>query len=238
MKRHVLVTLAAILALGFTASLASAQCNFQHPKKAKAIKASLVQAFVSCGNPGGNTPNTATETGTVPTCKPPETFNEQAGSPSDGWIWDKRKGQGTITFQAKNKVKFIQQGTSLPGADPNSPLNPAGDTVDLKIRMKIKGVVSHASAGGETGTGNLSTVARATLDDRVGGDMTVVDFPAGFPFDLIAGQANLQTSANALLNSISQPGLPPCTSIEIVDVTVEDENGNGFARMGTFLPQL
>jgi hypothetical protein len=72
----------------------------------------------------------------------------------------------------------------------------------------------------------------------MGGDMTVIDFPAAFPFDLVGGQAKLKTSANALLNSIGQPGLPPCSSIEVVDVTVEDENTNPFARMGTFLPTL
>jgi hypothetical protein len=238
MKRHVLVTLAAILALGFTASLASAQCAFEHPKKAKKIQASLVQAFVSCGNPGGNTPNTTTESGTVPTCKPPETFNEDAGSPADGWEWDETKGQGSIAFKAANKVKFIQIGTVLPGANPASPLNPAGDTVDLVIQMKLKGVIADDSPAGATGSGTLSTVARATLDDRMGGDMTVIDFPAAFPFDLVGGQAKLKTSANALLNSIGQPGLPPCSSIEVVDVTVEDENTNPFARMGTFLPLL
>ncbi len=55
MRRHAFITLAAILALGFTASMASAQCAFEHPKKAKKFQGSFVQAFVSCNNPGGNT---------------------------------------------------------------------------------------------------------------------------------------------------------------------------------------
>ncbi len=61
---------------------------------------------------------------------------------------------------------------------------------------------------------------RITLDDRMNGDMTLVDFPGSFPFDLTNGQAKLKTSMNALLNSIDQPGLAPCTSVEIVSVAV------------------
>ncbi len=145
-------------------------------------------------------------------CKPTETFNEDAGSPADGWEWDELKGQGSISFKSANKVKFIQIGTVLPGANPANPNNPAGDVVDLVIQMKLKGVIADDSPAGASGTGTLATLARATLDDRVGGDMTVFDFPAAFPFDLTAGQAKLKTSAAALLNSIGQKGLPPCTS--------------------------
>jgi len=49
------------------------------PKKAASFSANFVQAFVSCGNPGGNPPNAFTEGG-IPSCQPPETYDEQAGS--------------------------------------------------------------------------------------------------------------------------------------------------------------
>src|SRR3954451_23445972 len=66
MKKHLLGGLAAVLVVGISASAALAQCAFEHPKKAGGLKSNFVQAFVSCGNPGGNSPNTTTEGG-VPT---------------------------------------------------------------------------------------------------------------------------------------------------------------------------
>lgn len=226
MRRHLLLALAAVLVLGFAASSARAACDFEHPKKAKKFQGSFVQAFVSCGNPGGNSPNTTTEGG-VPTCQPPETFNEQAGNPASGWRWDEGAGAGTVAFKASNKPLVVP---------PNNVLNPPGDTTDLAVAVKLKGVLD--AAGPASGTGALATVARATLDDRAGGSMTVIDFPANFTLPLAAGAAKVKTSADALLNGIGQPGLPPCTSIETVSVTVLDENGNTFANLGVYLPEL
>jgi hypothetical protein len=235
MKRH-LVIAGAALAFAFVASGANAQtsvdeCGFEHPKQAKQNKLALVTAFVSCGNTGGNTPNDSTEGSPgTPSCSPPETFNEQDGSPPSGWMWDETKGQGSVTIQAaKNKV-----------SNPADPTNK--DTADLSVALKLKGVVD--AVGPASGTGILSTLSRATLRDRNGtpenhGDdtaMTVIDFPAGFGFTLTSGQANLKTTANALLTAESIPGLPHCTSIELVDLGVNDENGNRFADIGTFLP--
>ncbi len=217
MKKHILVAGAALLALSFSASMASAQCAYQHPKSAKQLKSSLVQAMVSCGNPGGNVPNSTTEGG-VPTCAPPETYNQQAGSPGSGWKWDPAKGKGDVTFKAaKNKVTTD------------------ADSGDLSVQVKISGIVD--SIGPVNGNGSLATVARATLKDRMNGDMTVVDFPAGFGVTAVDGKISRKTSANDLLvNTLGQPALPSCTSIEVVDVKIVDENSNNFASMGTFLP--
>jgi hypothetical protein len=73
-----------------------------------------------------------------------------------------------------------------------------------------------------SGSGALATVTRASLDDRTEGDETVVDFPAAFPFSMVPGSARLRSSADALLNAVGQPGLPPCTSLELVSVRVLD----------------
>jgi len=232
MKRH-LVIAGAALAFAFVASGANAQtstdeCGFEHPKQAKKTQASLVQAFISCGNPGGNVPNDTTEGG-VQSCSPPETYRQHNGNSPFGWQWDETKGQGTVQFQAaKNKVV--------------SPLNPPDDTADLAVQLKLKGVVD--ASGPATGPGTLSTLSRATLRDRQGtpgnhGDdvpMTVIDFPAPFTFTLQDGKVTYKSTANTLLNGIGQNGLPHCTSIELVDVAVIDENGDRFADIGTFLP--
>jgi hypothetical protein len=231
MKKHLLVAAAAV-GFAFVASGAHAQfvdpvCGFEHPNKAKELRSSLVQAYVSCGNPGGNTPNDTTESG-VPSCSPPETYTTEAGAPLNGWHFDFRHGHGDASFKAARN--------HLAG-----PSNPPGDTADVAVTLRLAGIID--AAGPASGSGTLSTLSRATLRDRNGtpgnnGDdvpMTVIDFPAPFPFTLANGQAKLRTSANVVLNGIGT-SLPFCTSIEVVDLSISDENGNRFASMGTFLP--
>jgi len=177
MKRHLLVALAAVFVVGMAASAAHAQCAFQHPKKAGKLQSNLVQAMVSCGNPGGNTVNSMTE-GNVPACKPPQTFSNKAGNDSSGgWKWDPEKAQGKLTFKAKKSCAAKGQGTAVPACNPSSPLNTGPPpAADLEVDMTLKGIVSGpgAGTGPASGTGNLATVARATLDDRMNGDVTVV----------------------------------------------------------------
>jgi len=231
MRRHLLVALTAGLALAFTASLARATCDFEHPTKARSFMGHFVQAFVSCGNPGGNSPNTFNESGSVPTCAPPETFNQQANPPlglASGWRWDEVNSIGRVRFSA---LKF----------GPSNILNPPGDTVDLKVVVRLRGVIDNG--GFATGSGFLATLARATINDRKPDgpgttSMTVVDFPVNFPISLSGGKATLKTTADAQLNALGLSGLPPCTSIEIVDLLISDENGNVFANVGLYLPEL
>ena len=252
MKKHMFVASAAFLALGYTVSIAGAVCNIEHPKKAAGGKMSFVQAMVSCGNFGGNTPNTTTEGG-VPACAPPETPHEKNGLTDGGWMWDEAKGQGSVQFKAaKNKVV--------------NPLNPVPNTADLAIQVSMAGVIDETGPAGPA-SGTLATVARATLEDRsgsgvckkgdndgascttdsecpggacrdIGTPKTVVDFPAGFGLPVVDGKSKLKTSANVLLNTIGQPGLPGCSSIELISVTVVDPNGHPFANLGTFLPNI
>jgi len=219
MKKHILVAGAAVLALGFAVSTASAQpCPvYQHPTTAKGLSSSLIQAFVSCNNPGGNVPNTSA--GSVPACAPIETFNEFTGTPDGGWLWG-LKSKGDVTVKAsKNKVVNIL----------NSPL-----AADLAVTLKVSGIEDeNGIADGTNGT--LSTVARATLNDSVVGLATVIDFPAGFPVAVVNGKISLKTSANVLLNGLGLPGLASCSSIEVVSIQLLDPNNNPFGVMGTYL---
>lgn len=220
MKSIVAVSLCLLL-LGSSADSAGAACDFEHPRKAGSFSSSLVQAYLSCG--GGI--NTTTEGG-VPACKPPESFHTLSGSPPNGWLWDERKGQGQVSFRAaKNKVAaFLSQ----------------ANTADLSVQMSLKGVIMQGSQGPGTGDGTLGAIARATFEDRSGGGtaLTVVDFPASFPFTMTAGKAKVKTSANVMLNGIGQPGLPGCASIELIAVFAFDPYGDAFASLGTFLPDL
>jgi len=223
MKRNLLVMLAAVVALGFTASTANAGCDFEHPRKAKKFDCDLVQTFVSCGNPGGNTPNTTTA-GAVPACAPPETFNQAVGTPNNGWQWWEQRSIGKIQFR------------EIQG-------NAGGNTRDLKIKMRLRRILNGTGALA-SGSGTLSTLARATLEDTavsspgMGTDMTVIDFPAPFPFTMSQGNASLNSTANTLLTGLGIPPLPGCTSIETVSIQVLDPNGNPFAGCGVFLKDL
>jgi hypothetical protein len=218
MKKHLLVAGAAVLALGFAVSTASAQCPvYQHPSVAKGLSSSLIQAFVSCNNPGGNTPNTTV--GSVPACAPIETFNEATGSPAGGWLWG-LKSKGDVTVKAaKNKIS----------SPLNSPL-----AADLAVTLKVSGIEDeNGIADGTNGT--LSTVARATLNDATVGLATVIDFPAGFPVVVTGGKIKLKTSANVLLNGLGLPGLASCSEVEVVSIQLLDPNNNPFGVMGAYL---
>ncbi len=170
MKKHIIAASAGALVIGIAsiASAAATPCavSYQHPAKAKSIKSALVQAFVSCNNPGGNTPNATTETGTVPTCYPAETVHQQAGSPPLGWTWGP-KSKGDITFKAgKNKVVH--------------PLNTDPNAVDLNIQVKISDIRDNTGTADGT-SGSVQSLSRATLIDRAADQlMTVIDFPTGF----------------------------------------------------------
>lgn len=228
MKKHILAAGAAALALGVAsiASAAAVPCavTYAHPSAAKQIKAALVQAFVSCGNPGGHVPNATTESGTVPTCYPATTYHENSGSPALGWTWGP-KSKGDITFKAgKNKVVH--------------PLNTDPNAVDLSISVKMADIRDNTGLADGT-NGSVGTVARATFADRAEfalGAMTVIDFPTAFGITTDGGKVNKKTSATAILNALSQPALPACTSMEVVSVLIIDPNGNPFANIGTYLP--
>ena len=247
MKRHLLVALAAVFVVGMAASAAHAQCDFQHPKKASKLQSNLVQAFVSCNNPGGNTPNNTTGGG-IPSCSPPETFSNQAGNCNNGgWVWSSNIGPhagpaasgGQIAFKALKHCLGVSTGTALPPCIPSSPLNTGPPVAaDLDVKLKLKKILDCGTGDYVNGVdGTLATLSRATLNDNTNGDQTVIDFSAQFPFHMVNGAANLHTSADAVLNFIGNAGLPPCTSIEVVGIRILDANNDAFADLGTYLPE-
>jgi hypothetical protein len=202
--------------------MAKAGCDYEHPRKAKQFKCDLVQAFISCGNLGGNAVNTTTA-GAVPACAPPQTPNQQVGTPPNGWQWWEQRSTGKLQFR------------TIQGA--------GGNTGDLKVKLRLRKILD-GTGGLASGSGTLSTLARATIEDTVvsspgmGTDLTVIDFPAPFPFPMNNGNATLNTTANTLLQGLGIPPLPGCTSIEVVDLTVLDPNGNAFAKCGNFFKDL
>lgn len=123
--KHLLGSLVILMALAVsTSAFASAQCAFEHPKKARKIQLSLVQAYYDCAGPlsGYSPSNTATEGG-IPACTPPGTLNDSL-SASSAWRWDDLKGSGQVQFKASS-------------AFPPGPLNPPSNTADVVVQMKL-----------------------------------------------------------------------------------------------------
>ncbi len=228
MKKHILAAGAAAVALGIAsvASAANVPCaaTVAHPGSAKQIKAALVQAFVSCNNPGGNVSNSESETGEA-TCFPAEpigSFNNGGTYAPLSWFWGP-KSKADITFKAgKNK---ITGGINL---DPNA--------IDLYITLKMADIRDNTGlVDGQPG--NVNILSRATIIDRAESKpMTIFDFPTSFEITPAGGKVSHKTSATAIINDLDTPALPPCTTIELVDLEVRDRNGNPFAVIGTYMP--
>jgi cysteine-rich repeat protein len=183
---------------------------FEHPKAAKTYQTSLVQAFVSCGNPGGNAPDRTTEGG-VPACGT-ETFNEQGGSPANGWKWDPEKGQGEVKTKATCK-----------GAD------------DISVKVRLKGIVDGGSMPANT-EGAVKVIVRTTVNDPSGGDMTTITLSGQLSLTLANGNGALVSTVGVFLSESGMPDLPNGSSFELEDVQVLDPNGNLFAHPGIFMP--
>lgn len=213
MKRT-LMTLAAVAAVGlFTASTASAQCDFNGPGKAKGIKASLVRAAAPCGGVTFAAPNSATMAGT-PTCAPPVL--------TSAYQFD--TGKGKCDWKAGAKLEApCKDGSGI-------------DCHNLTIQVKCGGVLDPDGFTPTNSTGwTFRTLARTTLNDSVNGDMTVIDFPAQFTFPAAKkGKLSLKSDTNALLALLFGPGnaLPACTALETLSVAVADPAGNRFAVVG------
>lgn len=170
----------------------------------------------------------------IPGCSP-QTLNQAAGSPPDGWLWDPSKSAGKLQLKAaKNKVAGVN--------------NPPTNTADMTISLSMTGI--RDSMGNANSTGKLSLTLRLTMEDRGQGDMTLTTIPDEneIPFlpDLVTawaaravdGKIKLKTSMNVMLVDAALPGLPGCSVIELLSARILDVNGTPFGRIGLFLPDL
>ena len=215
------LALAAVVALPVNAG---AQCAFDRPNGSSGTTAylttSLVRAFVSCNNPGGNPPNATTIGGTIPSCFPAESFDDNAGSPTGGWEFRPSSSAGRV---------YVKRTT---GSGDNFGLPPP--LRDTAITVKLYHIGNNAG-GYATGIGSVFTVLRITTQDYSGDDMTVIDFPFSFGISLsnsFSGSATVTKKLGDILKGLSQPRLSDCTNIEIVSIAVRDPNGNTFAVPG------
>ncbi len=212
--KKIVISVAAVAALGFYASSASAQCAFDEPAKAKGIKSSLVKAMSSCPGVTFASPNSSTMAG-VPGCATPVPLS----------LYQFENLKGSCSLKTSHKVE-------IPCSD-GSP----SDCSNLTLSVKCGGVLDSDGVTPNSQAGwNLNTVARATFNDNANGDMTVIDFPAQFSLPPASGgKLKGKFDTNTLLIGLFGPGsaLPACTAIELISVKIADPSGNAFASLGT-----
>jgi hypothetical protein len=227
----------------------SAQCAFQHPGKAKKVSAALTQAFRPCGgvcfggplegsfcagdgncmggfcrvlidgyNPvAPQVPSGVIGGANLKTC-PATTFSEHQ---PNSWSWGPN-ASGSITFKlAKDKR-------------PPSPLNPPG-SMDWLGQLRMSGILDGSGMPATGPGGALHLMVRLTVDDGANGT-TIQDFPVFVSVPVVNGKISQTISVNEQLNIFEIASLPPCSSIELLSVVVQDQHGDVFATIGGFLP--
>ncbi len=218
------IALAAASLLAASAGIASAACDFDIAK-AKGVKGSMVRNYAPCPGTENPTENTSTEGGTE-ACTP-VTPREVSGQ-STAYSYSDKGG-----CQVQTKAKLL---ASCQDLNPALEAKPCHVTF---VKGKCKGILGTDGltpiGPGDTGW-SLATLSRATLADETNGDMTVIDFPVTFLFgDPKKGSIKLKSDSTAALAPLVGPAnadLPPCTSIEIVDLTIKDPLGLPFAKLG------
>ena len=209
--KKALFTLATVATLGFIASTASAQCDFNEPFKAKGLKSDMIKAMTPCGGTAGQTINTASATG-IPACTPP--------LPLSSYNFGV-KGKCSVKTTHKYEAPCKWDGSS--------------ECSDITLKLKCSDVLDPSDTPAFGSGWSLSTLARATFNDSDGGgdDMTIVDFPAQFPIpDASKGKIKAKLSTNELLDATGGT-LPGCSAVELLNMYLLDPNGDIFASMGS-----
>ena len=211
-----LFTLAAMITVAlFSVSIASAQCAFNAPGKAKGLKSDMVRGYAPCGTSVTHpNANTGGKTGT-PGCTPPTPYSE--------YSFDKKKGKCSVKSKAKLEVPC----SDLSGIN----------CVNVSIQAKCAGILAPGGVTPATGPDwTLATFARATLEDEIFGDQTIVDFPAAFFFpDANKGKLKGKFDTNGLLKRLFGAGnhLAECTSLETLHFRIIDPDAQIFATQGS-----
>src|SRR6185369_8152752 len=186
---------------------------------AKGVRGSFVRTYASCPGTEHPTANTQTDGGTD-ACSPvtPPTVDGQATT----YQYDRAKGKCSGTTQAK-----LVKDCSLVEDESGTPLGlQPGPCHITYVKSKCSGILrsdGQTPIDGAMDDGwTFATLSRASFNDDAGGDMTVIDFPVTFAYSVPDnGKIEVDSnSAEALIDLVGQNNaeLPPCTSIEIVDV--------------------
>jgi hypothetical protein len=227
-----------LAALGFHASSASAQCMFGggDPPLGPATTIGwstfrMVRAYAGCPSTGHSTTVTA---GGSPSCTP-VIPTETAGSGTP-FTFATPNGRCIVKLKAEGLIDCSTATNSTTGIGLG--LDPIRCHVTRVLsECKLIATASSVPIDGVVHDGwTLKLLLRITMNDREDGDMTVVDYPLSFPYSTPAfGAMQLESSTAEAFLAIGHREmamLDPCTSIEIVDMTIKDPAGKDFAKSG------
>ncbi len=245
--RRALAALAAVLAVGLAATIATAgSINTSRSNIRKAHKMVFIDPAVPCGGlcfggsvEGDQCSADADCTGggfcraivdgrpVVPLV--PNAVNED-GDPSCTPIlaFNEQAGSpvsGWVLEEGGAELELKPGGNKIV-----DPLNPVGTSGDVFVKLKMKGVVD-GNGDPVTATGSISLWVRQQRRDRSNGDTVDRDRHYSIPLPVQSGKAKLTTSLNAILNANGDHGLP-VFAMEILSVDLLDSNGNSFGAQG------
>lgn len=212
---------------------AGAQCAFDAVGDAKGLRSSMIRAFAGCPTVDHPVVNTMTGAG-VPACDPAAPASAGGGGGSTYSFGEK----GSCTFETRTKVE--RDCAALEDAA-GEPLGlPAGACHVTSVKCTCKGVVQADGVtpirADQDGGWSLSVVARFSIDDPDSGDVTLVDLPMEFLFDdPNNGTLKLLSSTAEALPAImgaTAAALPTCTQMQIIRATLDDPQGQPFAKLG------
>lgn len=235
MKKAILA-LSAIAFVAAYAGSASAQvphCDFDGLAKAKGIKSSMVRLYAGCPSTEHPTINSQTG-GSTPSCQP--VMPKEQDDIASGYLFDPVKGGCDV--QTKGKIEADCAELTDANGDPLGV--PSGPCHVTYVKSKCKGIlqadgVTPINANEDAGW-SLATLTRTTYNDATNGDMTVIDFPVTFSYqDPDNGKMKLDSnSAQALAEFVgpASAGLPTCSTLQTIKITIKDPAGLPFATMG------
>ena len=188
-------------------------CKIDLGKRTRGIKGDLVRRLATCPIGSIPAPNSSTAYG-LPSCALPSALSSR----------DFQADSGGCTISVAQKA---QPCASMPSQ--------TCTPVTLKLRCRGIAETGGVALVDELGW-RLRITVRATLEDALAGDVTVVDFPSEVVLPSIEdGTVKLTTVLPELMIS-TMPGdalgLPACSSLQVIDVVLVDAAGRHVRRSG------
>jgi hypothetical protein len=220
-----------VVGAALRAGLALAACDVDFDNApAKGLTTSMVRAYWPCPGtrgPAGIFPNNETE-GETGACSPVSPKQS-----ADGFATSYSYApNGTCTIKLSSKL--ARDCSSVDGADGTSLGLPAGACHVTSVKGKCSGISDFAGEliGSLDPWWTLRIIVRASIDDEIDGSMTVIDLPLTFSFEAPANGSMKVSGVSA--EPLQDLGvlLPPCTILQVVDMTIKDPYGLPFAKMG------
>jgi hypothetical protein len=252
--RRMIQFLAVLVSSVVFPAFASALCDFNIAAVGRA-RIPMVRAYQPCPGPYLTSPNTETDSD-IDACAPVQPVEEGTctygglcrtdvdchggGSFPDecnkrGPTPYKFGPEGECTISARSKI--VKDCSKLPSNYPQPfPAQPCHVTYVTGACRDVQRGDGSPIASPDDADWTLLVTFRMTSAQPMNGDVVQIDFPAFFTFsDPEEGAFNLRGNLPAALAPLIGPvgaALPPCTQLEIVELSIRDPARGVFARPG------